>query len=179
LLVKGRMLLAEGKASEAVAALKQAVAINPLPEYQWTLTEAWRAAGNNDEAVKVEAELLAKGAQEDSRTLSLYLATNNKQAEKALKLAQQELAHRADSFTYDALAWALQVTGQTTEAQAAMQQALAAGTNDARLFYHAGVIAARAGNKKQAQHYFKQAYSSRQMLLPSEREGLMKEMSAA
>ncbi len=177
LLVKGRMLLAEEKASEAVIVLKQAVALNPLPDYHWTLAEAWRAAGNEAEAAKVEATLLAKGSQDDPRTLSVYLATRHEQTEKALQLAQAELAARTDVFTYDALAWAWLAAGKTTEAEAALKQALAAGTDDARLFYHAGVIAQAAGKQPEAQRYFKRAYASRQLLLPSERDGLLKQMT--
>ena len=173
LLVKGRMLLAAEKASEAVTALKQAVAMNSLPDYQWALAEAWRAAGNEVEAAKVEEVLLAKGSQDDPRTLAVYLATRHEQAEKALRLAQAELTTRADVFSYDALAWACLANGKTMEAQTALKQALAAGTDDARLLYHAGVITQAAGNQADARRYFKRAYSSRQMLLPSERDGLL------
>ncbi len=179
LLVKGRMLLAENKANEAAIVLKQAAELNPLPDYQWTLAEALRAAGNEAEALKVEAEMLAKGSQDDPRTLSVFLATRSEQAEKALRLAQQEIAVRADVFTYDALAWALLAVGNTEEAKSALKQALASGTTDARLFYHAGVIAKAAGKKADAHRYFKQAYSNRQMLLPSEQEGLARQMAAA
>jgi tetratricopeptide (TPR) repeat protein len=177
LLVQGRMLLAAEKFNEAVAPLKQAVALNPLPEYQWTLAEALRGAGQTDEAAKVETTLITKGAQDDPRTLSLYLATHQKSTEQALRLAQMELDARADLFTHDAVAWALQAVGKTAEAQAAIKQALAEGTKDARLFYHAGVIAAQAGNKSAAKNYFQQAYAIRQMLLPSEREALQRQMA--
>ena len=178
LLVQGRMLLAEEKFAAAIAPLKQATALNPLPEYQWTLADALRRAGNNDEAIKVETQLTTKGAQDDPRTLSLYLATRNESADQALRLAQTELEARADVFTYDALAWALRAVGKTTEAQDAMKKALAEGTRDARLFYHAGVIAAQTNHQAEAQRYFKQAYSSRQLLLPSEREDLNRQMAA-
>ena len=178
LLVQGKMLLTEEKFTEAVTPLKQAAALNPLPEYQWALAEAWRGAGNNDEATKVEAALTSKGAQDDPRTLSLYLATRNESSEKALRLAQAELEARADIFTYDALAWALRAAGKTAEAQDAMKKALAEGTQDARMFFHAGVIAAQAGNQRAARQYFKQVFSSRQLLLPSEWEELKRQMAA-
>jgi tetratricopeptide (TPR) repeat protein len=177
LLVKGRMLLAEDKFNDAIAPLRQAAQLNPLPEYQWTLAEALRSAGQTDEATKVEAELRAKGAQNDPRTLALFLATRQESAEKALRLAQTELAARADVFTHDALAWALRAAGKTAAAQDAMKQALTAGTKDARLFFHAGVIAAQAKNKAEAKRYFQQAYASRQFLLPSEREELVRQMA--
>ncbi len=177
LLIKGRMLLGEEKFSEAIAPLQQAATLNPLPEYQWTLAEALRSAGKNDEAGRIESVLLSKGAQDDPRTLALYLATRKQASEQALRLAQTEIAARSDVFTYDALAWAWQAAGKQAEAQEAMQKALTTGTKDPRLFYHAGVIAQQAGRKAAAQNYFKQAYSSRQLLLPSEREGLLRQMA--
>src|SRR5205823_5726751 len=45
LLLKGKMLLAQNRFREAVHALQSAVKLNPLPEYQWTLADALRAAG--------------------------------------------------------------------------------------------------------------------------------------
>jgi tetratricopeptide (TPR) repeat protein len=44
LLMRGRVWLAEGKTVAALASLQQAAKLNPLPEYQWTLAEALRAA---------------------------------------------------------------------------------------------------------------------------------------
>ena len=178
LLLKGRMLLADNHFTEAIAPLTQAAALNPLPEYQWTLAEALRGADKIEEAVKVEATLTTKGAQDDPRTLALFLATRNESSEKAFRLVQAELEARADVFTYDALAWALRATGKMTEAQDAIKKALAEGTKDARLLFHAGTIAAQVGQKTAAQQYFKQAYSIRQLLLPSEREELSRQMVA-
>lgn len=174
LLLKGRMLLAEGKANDAVAPLQRAVTQNPLPEYQWALAEALRGAGQPDEAAKIELALLTKGAADDPRTLAVFLATRREAPEKALRLVQAELDARADVFTYDALAWALRAAGKTAEAHDAMKQALAAGTQDARLFYHAGVIAAETNRNAEAQRYFNRAYALQQTLLPTEREDLLK-----
>lgn len=178
LLVQGRMLLAEDKFQEAVTPLQQAVALNPLPEYQWALIEALRGVGQTDEARKIETELTTKGTHDDPRTLSLFLATRNESTEKALRLAQAELEARADVFTYDALAWALQAVGKTVEAQDAMKKALAQGTKDPRLFYHAGVIATQSHQNVEARRFFQQAYASRHLLLPSEREALKQQMAA-
>jgi tetratricopeptide (TPR) repeat protein len=178
LLVQGRMLLAEEKFKEAVTPLQQAVTLNSLPEYQWTLAEALRGAGQMEEAAKVEAELKGKGTQDDALTLSLFLATRNESPEKALRLAQAELEARADVFTYDALAWALRAVGKTAEAQDAMNKALTEGTKDARLFFHAGVIAAQAQQKAEARRFFQQAYAIRHLLLPSERKALNQQMAA-
>jgi tetratricopeptide (TPR) repeat protein len=49
LLLRGRLLLAEGKTSEAIEALQRAVQLNPLPDYQWVFSEALRAANRNED----------------------------------------------------------------------------------------------------------------------------------
>ena len=54
LLLEGRMLLAKEKANDALSPLQRAAALNPLPEYQWTLAEALRSAGKPDEAAKID-----------------------------------------------------------------------------------------------------------------------------
>jgi len=66
--------------------------------------------------VPVEKQILERGALDDPRTLALYLATRKEQVETAVKLANDELANRADVFTLDALAWALSASGRVEEA---------------------------------------------------------------
>src|SRR5262245_18245559 len=87
LLARGRILLAENKTDEAVEALERAAQLNPLPEYQWTLADALRAANRGDAAVKIESQLAATGPANDPRTYSLFLATRAQQPEPALRLA--------------------------------------------------------------------------------------------
>src|SRR5262249_32634256 len=81
---RGRVLLAENKTDEAVATLERAARLNPLPEYQWTLADALRAAGRADEATKAESQLAATGPANDPRTYSLFLATRGQQPDTAL-----------------------------------------------------------------------------------------------
>jgi len=178
LLMRGRSLLAEGKQSEAIAPLKRAAELNPLPEYQWALAEALRAIGRNEEASSVEAQLIERGAGNDPRTYALYLATRGDKIETALSLAEQEIKARSDVFTLDALAWSLFNAGRVEEARPLMNRALAEGTQDARLFYHAGVIALKTGQKKEARRWFNKALAIQQMLLPSEREQLSRQIES-
>lgn len=173
LLERGRVLLSSDKALEAQELLKRAVAFNPLPEYRWTLSEALRVADRVDEAKAVEAELKRRGATDDPRTLSLYLATRGEDVAIALRLAQAELQTRADVFTLDALAWAWLANGSSAQAWIFAQRALADGTQDGRLFLHASVIAAAAGQREKAAAYLAKATSMQQMLLPSERKVLV------
>ena len=172
LLLQGRILLGQSRFGEAVDALQNAVKLNPLPEYQWTLAEALRVAGKENEASEIEAQLCQRGASSDPRTLALYLATRHESPETALRLARAELDSRSDVFTHDALAWSLAAAGNVAEALSEMQRALAEGTQDARLLFHAGVIASQAGHSADAERWLRKASELSHLLLPSERNEL-------
>jgi tetratricopeptide (TPR) repeat protein len=179
LLLQGRILLGQSRFGEAVDALQNAVKLNPLPEYQWTLAEALRIAGKENEASEVEAQLCQRGASSDPRTLALYLATRHESPETALRLARAELDSRSDVFTHDALAWSLAAAGNVPEALSEMQCALAEGTQDPRLFFHAGVIASQAGHSADAERWLRKASDLSHLLLPSERNELQKAAGGA
>ena|GEM_PF-245165 len=172
LLLKGKMLLAQDRFREAADALRHAVKLNPLPEYQWTLVEALRADGRENEASGIEVQLRKRGASSDPRTVALFLATRHDNPEMALRLARTELGSRCDVFTHDALAWSLAAAGNLAEAHREMQRALAEGTEDARLFFHAAVIASQAGHAADAERWSLKAKELAQLLLPSERNEL-------
>src|SRR6476660_1985148 len=144
LLLQGRILLGQSRFDEAVDALQNAMKLNPLPEYQWTLAEALRAAGKENEASEVEAQLCQRGASSDPRTLALYLATRHVSSDTAVGLARAEFDSRSDVFTHDALAWSLAAAGKLTEAHTEMQRAMAEGTQDARHCLRAGIITSHA-----------------------------------
>ena len=152
LLMRGRALLTVNRPSEAVRALEQAASLNPLPEYLWTLAEALRRQGQESEAASVEHQLLEGGTATDPRTVALFLATRGIEQQHAVELAERELTVRRDVFTEDAHAWALASARRFDEAGTAMERALSAHTNDARLFLHAGIIAASTGRRAEARH---------------------------
>jgi tetratricopeptide (TPR) repeat protein len=172
LLLKGKMLLAQNRFPEAVEALQNAAKMNPLPEYQWTLAEALRAVGRENEASGIEVQLRKHGPSTDPRTMALFLATRHENPETALRLARSEFDSRGDVFTHDALAWSLAAAGNLAEAHGEMQRALAEGTEDARLFFHAAVIASQAGHAADAERWLRKASELSQLLLPSERNEL-------
>jgi tetratricopeptide (TPR) repeat protein len=172
LLLRGRLLLADGELADAVESLQRAARLNPLPDYLWVLSEALRAAGRASEARAAESRLHKEGAASDPRTFSLYLSSRGESLPTALELARNELNTRQDVFTYDALAWALSANGRHEEALHEMDRALAEGTQDARLFFHAAVIAGRAGRSDLAQGHLDKVAPMAALLLPSERKQL-------
>jgi len=176
LLVRARICLAQNRNEQAAQLMQRAVSINPLPEYKWMLAESLRAAGQPNEAQDVEDEIRKQGPADDPRTVALFLTTRGEQLDEALSLARQETTVRGDVFTLDALAWALAAMGRANEAMDQIKRALSEGTEDARLFYHAGSILARAGKRQEARLMLRKATALKQMLLPTEKEGLSKEL---
>ena len=177
LLAQGRALLALERAAEAVAALRAAEKLQPLPEYQWWLADALRSANQPDEARQVEQRLLARGAEADARTLALFLATRGQQPANAIRLADAELVERQDVHTHDARAWALAAAGRLADAKIALRTALASGTKDPRLSLHAAEIALADGNPHEAREHGARAREGAGSLTPSERVRLERILS--
>jgi tetratricopeptide (TPR) repeat protein len=75
----------------------------------------------------------------------------------ALAAAEREISARKDIYTYDVLAWCLYKKGRFDEAKTAIDEALRLGTRDARLLYHAGMIALSTGDNQKGADYLKQA----------------------
>jgi hypothetical protein len=121
--------------------------------------------------------LVRHGGLNDPRTLALYLATRGQQVQQALKLAEEEMNTRADIFTMDTLAWALNANGRPAEAREFSKKALSENTQDARLFYHAGCIALAVGDSDEAGRLLALSERIKQMLMPSERADLEKKFA--
>lgn len=177
LLARGRALLFFGKNTDAISVLQRAADLNPLPEYQWWLADAQRAAGEEADAVKTEQAIKARGETGDPRTLALFLATRGDASDEAVRLAREELANRADVLTHDALAWALAAKGDLAGAQAESTLASAEHTRDARLLWHAGEIALAAGDRAKAAQAFAAARPLAATLTPSERTRLTQRLA--
>jgi len=79
---------------------------------------------------------------------------------EGLELAQRELDYRRDIYAYDVLAWSLYKNGKAEKARDAIDKALRLGTKDAKLFYHAGMIHYRLGDKAKTQKYLRSALAT-------------------
>ena len=91
------------------------------------------------------------------RAWSLFLLDHDRRVPEVLSKVQEELKTRKDIYGYDLLAWALYKQHRIAEAQAAMAKARSLGTQDAVLFYHAGMIELAAGNAAGARQLLKHA----------------------
>ena len=159
----GQIRAAQGRLPEAIAFYKQAIAIIPLPLYAAALGDVYAASGDAKNAEKQYAlvEFIGKlseiNRQVFNRELALFYADHDRHPAEALTLAERELAVRHDVYTSDALAWALLKNHQVQRAEDTMKQALRMGTRDPMLEFHAGMIAATAGDRAGAARHLQQA----------------------
>jgi tetratricopeptide (TPR) repeat protein len=91
------------------------------------------------------------------RAWSLALLDHDRRVPELLRKAEEEITVRRDVYGWDLLAWALHKAGRDAEAAAAVQRALALGTRDATLFYHAAMIEHALGHRVMARRWLEQA----------------------
>ena len=138
-----------------------AIAIVLDPATLGVVSDAYAALGDTMRAAEYAGAMqVAVGQQPGAyhRAWSLFLLDHGRRVPEVLAAAQAELdGGRRDTQGYDLLAWALHKSGRPREAREAMAAALAQGTQDAVLFYHAGMIAREAGDAVSARHYLQRA----------------------
>jgi tetratricopeptide (TPR) repeat protein len=159
----GKARAAQGKYNEAIRFYEQAAAIIPQPTTLVALGDLYARTGRPDQAqlqydtVEFIGKLSAFNQQLYNRELALFYADHDIKLEEALKLTTQEIKVRQDIYGYDALAWALFKNGRVREAADAIAEAMKLGTEDASIYYHAGMIYYRLGDQQQARQHLQQA----------------------
>lgn len=144
----------------AIESGDSAIAVVLDPATLGLISDAYRALGDTARAAEYFAAMeTAVGSQPGAyhRAWSMFLLDHGKRVESVLVAAQSEITSRPDIYGYDLLAWALHKSGRTREARDAIRLALAAGTQDAMLLYHAGMIERDAGNTTLARMYLRRA----------------------
>jgi tetratricopeptide (TPR) repeat protein len=162
----------QGRRTEAIALLEAATARLPTPEAVAALGDLYFLAGDTvaadrayDLVERIGQVARATGAVYD-RQLVLFAADHDRAVEAAIYLAESELELRQDIYAWDALAWALYKGNRLDEAAVAANHAMALGTPDPRLAYHAGMIAVARGETDRAQEWLTQALAGAAYLPP-------------
>jgi tetratricopeptide (TPR) repeat protein len=159
----GRVLAAEGDTAGAIAQYEAVVRRLPDPIYVASLGDLYKVAGRDKDAaaqydlVEQIAHLSERNGVLYNRNLALFYADHDMKPDVAYENARREYETRKDVYGADALAWAALKAGKVDEARAAIGDALALGTRDPRLFYHAGMIAKAAGDAAGAKDYLGRA----------------------
>jgi len=148
---------------EAVQLLQQRYQAASHAENLFDLAEALQLAGRSEDAKKAFAEFEQKSlvetnrADNSNRELIFYYADYSHEPLNALEVARREFGRRHDVYTLDSYACALHVNAQDHEARQQIEEALAVGVRDAKLFRHAGEIALAEGDRAAAEKYLQQA----------------------
>lgn len=124
------------------------------------MSDIHAARGDAEKAAEYAAVVelsLSRQAQSFHRAEGLFLLNRGRRVAEIADQAAEDLLRRRDVYGYDLLAWALHKQGRNREAQAAMASALRMGTQDAVLFYHAGMIEQELGNREAAERHLQQA----------------------
>lgn len=151
---------------------KKSAAVVPTPEVVALMGDAYTALGDKKSAeeqyklVDIIAMLARSQGVVYDRQRALFCADHNIHLEEALKMAERELTLRHDIYAYDTLAWVQYKRGRLREANAAMQKAMARGTQDSRLYFHAGMIANASNDRKTAHTLLGRALSINPYFLP-------------
>ncbi len=151
-----RVAAARGDFQIAIDRYREAIATMPLPEFVIALGDTYAAAGQADEAAQqyalVEAmqRLYEANGVDTDVEMALFAANHDLDVDRALARAHVGYQKRPSIYAADALAWTLYKAGNYHEANRYAQEALKLGTRDARLYFHAGMIAAALGSREEA-----------------------------
>ena len=146
------------RAAAATGELAVAHALDPAT--LGLLSDAWRALGDSAKASEYDRAMALSVSRQPGayhRAWSLYLLDHGRDVQTVLANVMRELETRRDIYGYDLLAWALHASGRNDEARAPMARALELGTQDAMLYYHAGMIALATGDTAAARSRLRHA----------------------
>jgi tetratricopeptide (TPR) repeat protein len=166
------VLAATDRRDEAIQILERATARLPQPELVAALGDLYALKGDDARAqaqyrlVDGIARLSAATGSVYDRQLVIFSADHQRGLRDALSRARAELAVRGDIYGHDALAWVLYRLGRFDAAAAQAEAALALGTPDPRIAYHAGLIAAARGDDSQASSLLRAAVRGVALLPP-------------
>ncbi|MEA2460037.1 MAG: hypothetical protein QOH90_214 [Actinomycetota bacterium] len=155
---------ARGDVAGSIGILRGVVERFPLPQYVTWLGELYDTMGRHGKAarqfalVRVEQKLFAANGVIPDVEVTNFLSDHGS-PKAALRLARQQYAGRRSIRVEDAFAWALYANGKYGRARRHEQRALRLGTKDAVLYFHAGMIAKRVGDRAAASRYLKRALS--------------------
>ena len=142
--------------SEAKVILSYLDKTHPIPDYKLMLADiaAYEEKQEEEkaysEAFYTEVTKPQYGNMYNTYILDLNLAAER--FDKAVTIAEREVAHRATPETYDFLAWAYYKAGQTDKAIEIAQQYVEDKTFEPGASFHLGVLYSKTNPKKAAIH---------------------------
>jgi tetratricopeptide (TPR) repeat protein len=157
---------AQKRYHEAIDLYQKAIGILPMPEYAAALGDLHAKTGRPElarqqyELVEYIGYLNTLNKVLYNRELAYFYADHDIKLKEGLEFARRELEYRRDIYAYDLLAWSLYKNGKPEEAVNPISEALKLGTKDAKLFFHAGMIYQRLGEREKAKQYLRRAIAT-------------------
>ncbi|MEQ1642076.1 MAG: tetratricopeptide repeat protein [Pyrinomonadaceae bacterium] len=183
LVSKGRLRASTGDFTAAEAYLKEAQTLVPNANATHLLADIYSLTGRSEPATaeyakfdKIQTEL---GTGADHKKLILSKANRGMTAE-ALEMALEEYAAEKNIHSAELVAWTFYKAGRANEATPYIREAMRLNTIDARLLFHAGMIARANGNNREAKRLLDKALSQNQgfdLLEAQEARRVLTEMS--
>lgn len=162
LLAAGRIATAREDFSAARKHYATILEAGPNHDALTALGDLSAREGYSDAAEKYYAQVEAlhaahvAGAVHDHMQMAKFYADHDRNPVEALRMAEQHKLTR-NVIEADTLAWVYFKNGDLPRASEAMQRALSRKTPDAEMQFHAGMIAAAAGDRATAQQHLQEA----------------------
>lgn len=150
LAARAKTRAAQGDLTGAEADLRAVVARRPFAGYLRSLAEVLTAAGKPAEAQEQHALIRAVITLSPPDVDTVMFEAEHGDPQRAVAVARTLHEQRPSIVVADALAWALHLAGDDTEALTYADAALRLGTNDASMRYHRAVIQHALGNRDAA-----------------------------
>ena len=157
-----RVEASEGHYREAIARLRRAVTVLPIPAYVIWLGDILHVAGHGAAARReyalvgvIEKLFAANGVRTELQT-AVFDLDHDRNVANALARARAAYESAPSIYAEDALAWGLYRSGSCEEARRHSARALRLGTRDALLVFHRAMIERCLGSPS-ARPWFRQA----------------------
>ena len=161
---KAELLGAQERYPEAIESYQKLIDRVSHPDLMQALGDLYTFMGKLDDANRWHERALAAYLESANRGDIIYVhhlagffSDSIEIPEKALQWARKDSEMRHSIFAHDAMAWAFYRSGKFPEATAEMERALALGTKDAHLLFHAGMIAIAGGNPERGKEFLRHA----------------------
>lgn len=155
---------AEKDWAQALDAARAGADAYPLPETLGYEYDAQIGLGRGADAAQTldliyAIERIGNAQGMNDRLIAMFYADHKLRADDAIAIARRDLSRRDDIYSEDALAWTLAAAGRWSKARPHAERSVRLGTQDARLQYHAGVIALHCGERDEARRRLQFALS--------------------
>ncbi len=146
---------AQEKWPEAVQGFQAVIARVPRPEMEQALGDVYSAWGKPEEAAphwqrakEGYLQSIARGEIFFRHHLASFFADSEENPPEAIRWAKRDLEDRQSAAAWDALAWAQYKNNNFTEAAATEEKALALGSKEPHITFHAGMILLATGDDR-------------------------------